>query len=199
MIISCTGNSNQVENEMKQDALVESFETIPEPDYDTTYFESVGDSLKIKPKPYIDFSYDYVNAFCSADPMDMSLLTLWSDTFNFHASDTLNVRLNSDQIVELEKVLSGDRRALAAKSTDEMTTTVADCFYPRHNIIFVKKPDTIVNYISVCFECNRANTSKNSRESMNNLETYFNSIGLRVFKRPDYYSEFIDSLRSSRN
>lgn len=142
-------------------------------------------------KDYIDFKYDKVIAFASVDPMDS-----YDGDFNEKLDikkfkDTISKTLNLSQIENLNDILSG-RKNLAIDSV----TTVADCFYPRHNIIFLNK-NKIINHIAVCFECNDIKSSKHPLASMENFEEFFNSTGLKVFYNPIEHTEYYDSLKLS--
>jgi hypothetical protein len=142
---------------------------------------------------YLDFKFAKVSAFATVDPFDPNdvFYTKKMDPSKFH--DTINRDLDDKQIKYLGEILSG-------KLNKDTTTErlLADCFYPRHNIIFLNDQDSIVNYISVCFECNRVAASKYGKASMDNYSDFFNSVGLKVFDRPDYYKTYYDSLSKLR-
>lgn len=142
---------------------------------------------------YFDFQFVKVYAFATVDPFDPNnvFYTGKMETSKFH--DTINRVLDIKQIKYLGEVLSG-------KLNKDTTTEnfLADCFYPRHNIIFLNEKDSLVNYISVCFECNRVKASKYGKASMDNYADFFNSIGLKVFDRPDHYKTYYDSLNKSK-
>ncbi len=102
---------------------------------------------------YIDFEYDKVIAFASVQPMDY-----FGDDFDKKIdlakfTDTISKTLNSSQIQDLNTILSG------RKNNDADQIAVADCFYPRHNILFLNKGKTIT-HVSVCFECNIIKSNK---------------------------------------
>lgn len=138
---------------------------------------------------YFDFKFATVRAFATVSAFDYSNIYFdkTADFSKFH--DTISRSLDSKQVEYLRELLSG-------KFDKDTATiiTVADCFYPRHNIIFLNDKDSIINYISVCFECNQVKASKYARASMDNYSDFFNSIGLKVFLRPDYYEAYYDSL-----
>ncbi|MFC7346443.1 hypothetical protein ACFQO9_06955 [Chryseobacterium zhengzhouense] len=142
-------------------------------------------------KDYIDFKYDKVIAFASVNPMDY-----YGDDFNKKIDvkkikDTISKTLNLNQIEILNNILSGRNNF-----TIDSVTTVADCFYPRHNIIFLNE-NKIVNHIAICFECNDIKSSKQPLASMGNFEEFFNSIGLKVFYNPIEHKGYYDSLKLS--
>ena len=143
-------------------------------------------------KDYIDFKYDKVIAFASVDPMDY-----YDDDFNEKIDvkkfkDTISKTLNATQIKNLNDILSG-RKNLKIDSV----TTVADCFYPRHNVIFLKD-EKIINDIVVCFECNKIKSTKLPLANMYNLEKFFNSIGLKVFYNPLEHAEYYNYLKFTK-
>jgi hypothetical protein len=138
---------------------------------------------------YVDFKYSKVNAFATVKPFDYIQLYFDKKIDLSKFGDTINRTLNEFQTKYLCDLLSGKY------NTDTATTRiVADCFYPRHNIIFLNDKDSVVNYLSVCFECNIVKGSKGHKASMQNLSDFFNSLGLKVFDRPDYYKSYYDSL-----
>lgn len=152
--------------------------------------------MSVTPKNYLDFKYSKAIAFATVDPFDYSDLYFSKtiDPSKFH--DTINITLDSLQINYLNDLLSGRHRKPYPKG--ELARSVADCFYPRHNIIFLDKHDSVVNYISICFECGNTKQSKPDLADMDNMQSFFNSIGLKVFDRPDFYSQYYDSMNKLR-
>jgi hypothetical protein len=137
---------------------------------------------------YIDFEYDKVIAFASVQPMDY-----YGDDFDKKIdlakfTDTISKTLNSTQIQDLNTILSG------RKNNDADQIAVADCFYPRHNVLFLNKGKT-VTHISVCFECNIIKSNKKPLTNMKNLEDFFNSLGLKVFNNPYEHLQYYKSLK----
>lgn len=138
---------------------------------------------------YFDFQFAKVYAFATIDPFDPNNVFYTGKMEMSKFRDTINRSLDIKQIKYLGETLSGK---LNKDTTSEKL--LADCFYPRHNIIFLNEKDSLLNYISVCFECNRVKASKYSKASMDNYADFFNSVGLKVFNRPDYYKTYYDSL-----
>jgi hypothetical protein len=152
--------------------------------------------ITVTPKNYLDFEYSKVIAYATVDPMDNTALYSSGRIDSSQVLDTISVTLDNSQIDYLNQLLSGRHRKPYPKGTSEKL--VADCFYPRHNIIFLDRQDSVINYITVCFECGRIRKSKPDLAVMDNMYTFFNSIGLTVFDRPDYHARFYDSLSKSR-
>lgn len=154
--------------------------------------KKVGENLPIKKqnlKDYIDFKYDKVIAFASVNPMDY-----YGDDFNEKIDvkkfkDTISKTLNSTQIKDLNDILSGRKNQKI-----DSAAVAADCFYPRHNIIFIKDKK-VISHIVVCFECNQIKSNKIPLASMENLEEFFNTIGLKVFYNPIEHKKYYDSLK----
>ncbi len=147
----------------------------------------------ITPKNYLDFTYSKVVAFATVQAFDYSELYFEKtmDMSKFH--DTISKTLNKNQIEYLNDILSGKyRKPYHKDSISEVL--VADCFYPRHNIVFLDKKDSVINYISICFECGNRKISKTNLAHMNDMKAFFDSIGLRVFDRPDEYDVYYDSI-----
>ncbi len=144
------------------------------------------------PINFIDFKYSKVIAFATVDPYDYQELfgSKKIDLSKFH--DTISKTLDSLQITALNEILSG-RKGIVPDSN-----RVADCFMPRHNIVFLDSQNKVVNYLSICFECNRRQTSKSTSASMESLTAFFNSIQLPVFERPDWHTKYYDSVAKQK-
>ncbi|MBB6371351.1 hypothetical protein [Chryseobacterium shigense] len=140
-------------------------------------------------KDYIDFEYDEVIAFASVNPMDYYDGDFDRELNVKKFKDTVSRKLNPAQIRELNDILSGRKNQKIYS-----VAAIADCFYPRHNIIFLNK-NKLVNHIVVCFECNRIKGSKPSLASMKNFRDFFNSLGLKVFDNPIEHSAYYDSIQ----
>lgn len=152
--------------------------------------DTVAPKANIPISNYIDFKYSKVIAFATVDPMDSPNLQKGNAFPGFH--DTISRTLDSLQILALNDVLSG-RKGIAPDSA-----AVADCFYPRHNIVFLDNAGHVLHYLAICFECNRRKASKSTPASMESLAALFNSIGLPVFDRPDWHSQYYDSIAKKK-
>lgn len=141
-----------------------------------------------KLKDYIDFKYDEIIAFASVNPMDYYDGDFDKELIVEKFKDTISTKLNLAQVKELNDILSGRKNQKI-----DSVTKVADCFYPRHNIIFLNK-NKLVNHITVCFECNQIKSGKPSLASMKNFQDFFNSLGLKVFDNPIEHSTYYDSI-----
>ncbi len=153
-------------------------------------------NIETKYKNYLDFEYSKAIAFATVHPFDF---TNWYVSKNIDPkklNDTISVKLNSLQIEYLNGILSG--RLSKAPRLGLEDKAVADCFYPRHNIVFLNKSDSVVNYISICFECGNMKQSKPFLAEIEDFRSFFDSLGLKVFDRPDYYHHYYDSLNRQR-
>lgn len=140
-------------------------------------------------RSFIDFKYDQVIAFATVNPMEQPNI----NDFNLDKfKDTISRRLDSNQIHTLNDILSGKEK------NSEDNLGVADCFYPRHNIVFLNK-NKVVNYILICFECNDVKSSKPTFASMKNYEDFFNSLGLKAFHDPFEHATYYDSIKPIKN
>lgn len=151
--------------------------------------------VTVSPKDFSDFEYSKIFAFVTLDAYDYSDLFFEKNMDISKFGDTISHQLDSSQTVYLNDLLSGRYRKPYPKA--DSVRAVADCFFPRHNIIFVDQNDSIVQFVSVCFECGNAKSSKEYLADMGNLKSFFNSIGLKVFDRPDLHSAHYDSLRQA--
>ena len=144
----------------------------------------------IVPKNYLDFNYSKAVAFVSVDPFDFTNVYFKKDAFMSSFKDTISKTLDSSQTAFLNDILSGRKR----DENESNDTLGADCFYPRHNIIFLDKKNAVVNYIAICFECNQRETSKRDLASMRNYANFFDSIGFKLFDTPMEHAHYYDSL-----
>lgn len=141
---------------------------------------------------WLDFDYAYAEAFATVDPMDYSEAFFDKEIDFTKFKNKVSIKLNSEQIKEFEKHTAADTTYVY--ETDENENWVADCFYPRHNIVFYKANKKVLYYITVCFECNRIKTNKSGAITMKELKDYFNYIGLPVFDSPMEHEKYYDSL-----
>ncbi|WP_267403496.1 MULTISPECIES: hypothetical protein [unclassified Chryseobacterium] len=140
-------------------------------------------------KDYIDFKYDKVIAFVSVNPMDYYDGDFDKELNVKKFKDTISKTLKPFQIKYLNDILSGRENQNPFASV-----IFTDCFYPRHNLIFLKDKK-IINYISVCFECNNIKSSKPPHANMKNYIAFFNSINLKMFNNPIEHSKYYDSIK----
>lgn len=140
---------------------------------------------------YLDFKFSKAVAFTSIHPHTYAESFSEKKRDLGKVSDTVSRTLNVNETEYLNILLSGKQN----KDTS-LVRAVADCFTPRHTIVFLDDKDSIVNYIFICFECNRVAGSNNPQASMDNYREFFNSVGLKVFDRPDYHERYYDSLSS---
>jgi len=156
---------------------------------DTVNKKTGNSTVPQKFNDYIDFQYDEVIAFANVNPMDYYDGDFDKELNPKSFKDTISVKLDSVQIKELNDILSG------RKSQDiNSDTKIADCFYPRHNIIFLNQ-NKIVNHLVICFECNQVKGSKPSKASMKNYQDFFSSLGLKTFDNPIEHSTYYDSIQ----
>ncbi|MBL0329820.1 MAG: hypothetical protein IPP64_10470 [Bacteroidetes bacterium] len=105
--------------------------------------------------------------------------------------DSISIQLNDEQLKLLNDVLAGKYK------NDSNDNSGADCFNPRHHVFFLKNDGTVLQYISVCFECNNKEFSIANKADIANLEMFFNLIQLPSFidfyKHLNYYKPKIKS------
>ncbi|ABG59734.1 hypothetical protein [Cytophaga hutchinsonii] len=140
---------------------------------------------------WLNFKYDSVITFATIDPF-YRILNKGNLIDLSEINDTISVSLSERQIETLDSIING------LKNKPGKKIFPADCFNPRHNIIFLNR-DTLVNYISVCYECGYYRSSKpNIKGDLNAFKTLFDNLGLKVFDRPDYHSKYYDSIIQKR-
>jgi hypothetical protein len=136
---------------------------------------------------WIDFKFDSIIVFATVDPF--LIIPQSNNKIDLsNIKDTISITLSNNQISILDSVVNGRCKVV------EKEILPADCFNPRHNIIFFKN-DSIINFISVCYECGNYNSSKKGiTGGLESFRYFFEKLGLKVFDRPDFHSKFYDSL-----
>jgi hypothetical protein len=150
--------------------------------------KTVGNPVAINNSNYLDFKFSKAVAFASLHPHTYAESFYETKRDLGNVRDTISRTLNVNETEYLNSILSGKQN----KDTS-LVKAVADCFTPRHTILFLDDKDSIINYIFVCFECNRVASSKSQQASMDNYREFFNSVGLKVFDRSDYHERYYDS------
>jgi hypothetical protein len=141
---------------------------------------------------WLDFKFDSVIVFATVDPF---LIVPQSHTKIdlSNINDTISITLSKNQISILDSVVNGKCKVI------EKEIVPADCFNPRHNIIFFNN-DSIINFISVCYECGNYNSSKKGiTGGLESFRYFFNQLGLKVFDQPDFHRKYYNSLIAHKN
>jgi hypothetical protein len=161
--------------------------------------DSPGDSgwVTVTPKKFIDFEYSKAIAFATVDPHDYEELYYQKNMDPSRFIDTISITLGKGQTTLLDDILSGRYRKPYHKDSLE-EVPVADCFFPRHNLIFTGPKGSVAHFISVCFECGNRKESKPDLADMDNLRMFFDSIGLKVFFDPMAHKEYYRVLKGQR-
>jgi hypothetical protein len=84
--------------------------------------------------------------------------------------------LNHNQIKKLEKELIKSKQKIEDR---------ADCFDPRHTIVFYNENEDILGDIELCFQCSRANSSKKLKilgDKMLFQRKLFQEFGINYFE-----------------
>jgi hypothetical protein len=140
---------------------------------------------------WLDFKFDSVIAFATVDPFLM-IPQSHNKIDLSNIKDTISITLSKNQISILDSVVNGKCKVIGKEILP------ADCFNPRHNIVFFDG-DSIVNFISVCYECGYYRASKNNiKGGLESFKYFFNGLGLKVFDRPDFHSKYYDSVLAHR-
>jgi hypothetical protein len=140
---------------------------------------------------WLNFKYDSAIAFATIDPF-YRILNKGNLIDLSEIKDTISVSLSEIQIETLDSIING------RKNISGEAILPADCFNPRHNIVFFNN-DTLVNYISVCYECGYYKSSRpNIKGNLHAFKNFFDNLGLRVFDNPGYHSKYYDSIIQQR-
>lgn len=86
------------------------------------------------------------------------------------------IELNKKQISKLKKTL--------IKSPNEIDER-ADCYMPRHTIVFYNENDVILGYVELCFSCMNSRASNNFKELEDKMlyqEKLFQEFGVTYFE-----------------
>lgn len=140
---------------------------------------------------YVDFKFSKVIAFATVNPFDPYYLYGKRKMIISEFGDTISRTLDKLQTDRVINILNG-------KSKKDTLAGGADCHNPRHNIVFLNESDSVLNYVSVCFECHTIISTKEQKGGFIAFEDFFNSIGLKVFDRADYYKVYYDSIAKLR-
>ena len=78
----------------------------------------------------------------------------------------------------------------------------AECFYPRHGIVFYGKTDNVLGHISICFTCHQLKIYPKEEsledihlESFDYLKSFFNNLDFPLFNNPDEFEVYIKSKK----
>jgi len=121
------------------------------------------------------------------------------------------VIINSDykSIIEEEKVILGFTQSKALHDLflnydcSESEATVADCFNPRHTLVFFDNSNKAFEKVRICFECDNMDGLihhfwGDGRQVLE-IQKFFKSVGVQYFgtyRNGDYISYFEDKLKS---
>ncbi|MDJ1505146.1 hypothetical protein [Xanthocytophaga agilis] len=113
--------------------------------------------------------------------------------------DSTQNKLLPDKILS-EKQIREIETLFTKTSEDDMYGMGADCFNPRHAIVYYDDQHRPTNALLVCFECGRIEAFPNTQENLNfytdNFRSFFEKLGLPVFDNPIEYEAYIDSLKT---
>ncbi len=140
---------------------------------------------------YANFNFYKIIAFATVNPFDPNYLYGQKKMNLSDFGDTISRTLNQSQAVQLINILNG-------KTEMDGEIESAHCHNPRHNIAFLNDKDSVLHYVSVCFECRSIISTKPQKGSFISFEDFFNSIGLKVFDRADHYKVYYDSVNKLR-
>jgi hypothetical protein len=129
-------------------------------------------TCKLDTAHFLNFEFSKVIAFSSLSPVHSSD---YLNPGSKKITDTTSVTLNKNQILLLDSVLSG-----YYNSPNIKVERHADCFHPRHNILFLDKTSKVVQYVSICFECSNSQSSKPHFAHIGNLGYFIKKVGLEI-------------------
>jgi len=117
----------------------------------------------------------------------------YSDIANKDNYDIVNGKIAFNESIIIDRVLLDDKytnalfNILYTKSCPE-NYSVADCYRPAHRMIFYDKKHNIIAYLEVCLQCIGYRISPGFTKTealcdtkMNELETFFKSVGIKHF------------------
>jgi|GEM_PF-6301467 len=104
-----------------------------------------------------------------------------------------NVVLSEAQITRIESFFSAEPDSFG----------IADCFNPRHTVVYYDRKNKPIGAVLICFECGRTETFPATKEGLNGYTDHFRSLfaelGLPVFNDPNQHQAYIDSLKMFRS
>ena len=110
----------------------------------------------------------------------------------FIKNDTIKI---NEKHIRDRIVLSKNQRNKLKKAIEDCKldkTERADCFNPRHLVVFFDTNNEIVGYSELCFLCNRSEFSQNFKiisECLLNQEKLFKEFGIKYFEETDEETE----------
>ena len=102
-----------------------------------------------------------------------------------------NVVLSNTQVKKIE--------TLFTTTVSDSLIIGADCFNPRHIIVYYNQKDELTAAILICHECSKMQFFPEAKEDLNiyteNFRHLFQELGLPVFDNPLQHQVYIDSLK----
>ncbi|MDJ1473501.1 hypothetical protein [Xanthocytophaga flava] len=143
--------------------------------------------------------YKYVKAYVIPDHLACLCFVNEMRKKEFIARlDSAQNKLLPDKILSEKQVL--EIETLFTETIENDTERWADCFNPRHAIVYYDDQHRPTNAILACFECSKIETFPNAQENLDlyieNFRSFFEKLGLPVFNNPIEHQAYIDSLKT---
>ena len=131
------------------------------------------------------FDYFYAKAYIIHDFQYADSIEKKGDISKYVVKDK-TWYLTNENIAGLDSIFCG-----RIKNNDDDSSRVADCFNPRHGIIFYNKQRQQVAHITICFECHQIKTfPKIGNMNEQALSKWCEKLGMPVFDREEEYYEY---------
>lgn len=105
-----------------------------------------------------------------------------------------DVQLSNDFIKErivLSEIQKRELFNLISKDSCNSKQLIADCYNPRHQIVFKDEKDNVIGAIEICFSCGEIKSSKSIGEAkyycLEDMRLFFWKVGIRYFINDDHY------------
>ena len=110
--------------------------------------------------------------------------------------------LKKDSIVNIPEIYLRNKIELSKKQISKLKKSIikspdkiderADCYMPRHTIVFYDEKDVILGYVELCFSCMNSRASDNFIVLNNKMlfqEKLFKEFGIKYFEETDEETE----------
>ncbi|WP_445722682.1 hypothetical protein [Flavobacterium sp.] len=141
----------------------------------------------------MSFKYDDISEVIIYSFLDKEFIKQIDGYLRKDINFNTDVQLSNDFIKE-RIVLSENQKTklfnLIAKDSCNSDQLIADCYNPRHQIVFKDKKDNVIGDIEICFSCGNIENSKSIGEAkyycLEDMRLFFWNLGIKYFINDDH-------------
>ena len=155
---------------------------------------SVSDSIRTEHYNWKTPKYKTVKAYLLSDELTYQWIRNQdSGKRNFFE------KIEKEKNVILSEIQINKIKTLFTVTLSDSLSAGADCFNPRHVIVYYDQEERPIAAILACFECDRLQTLPEADKDLNlylyNFRPLFQELGLPVFDNPLQHQTYLDSLK----